>query len=202
MFLAVLFVFTLFAAQLVRLQGIDAAQVAEQARDMRTGQPSTLPAERGRILDSNGVTLAGSVERRDAVADQVNISEYEVRDANGDYQTVGAAGAAKALAPLLNMDQSELQRKLTGQARWVQLATRLEPATWRQIEALRIPGISSELSEVRTYPGGAPVAPVLGWVGADGQAVNGSGAGLELLHNEQLKGTPAGRCGSTPPTAA
>lgn len=191
MFLSVLFVFTLFAAQLVRLQGIDAAEVAEQARDLRTGSPSVLPAERGRMLDRDGVVLAGSVERRDIVADQVNIAEYEVRDPQTKKTTtVGAAGAARELAPLLDMDEAELREKLTGESRWVQLARKLEPAQWRKIEALRIPGIASELAEVRTYPGGAPVAPVLGWVGADGQAVDGSGAGLELLHNEKLQGTP------------
>lgn len=191
MFLSVLFVFTLFAAQLVRLQGIDAAEVAEQARDMRTGNPSVLPAERGRMLDRDGIVLAGSVERRDIVADQLNVAQYRVRDPQTKKMTtVGVAGAARELAPLLRMDEAQLREKLTGKARWVQLARKLEPARWRKIEALRIPGIASELAEVRTYPGGAPVAPVLGWVGADGRAVDGSGAGLELLANQRLQGTP------------
>lgn len=192
MFLIVLFVFTLFGAQLVRLQGIDAAEVAEQARDLRMmGGPKQVPAPRGEMVDRDGVVLAGSLERRDIVADQVAVREYQVRDPQtGTLTTVGVAGAAKALSPLLDIPEASLQEQLTGDARWVRLARSKEPALWRRIEALRIPGIASELASTRTYPAGSPLAPVLGWVGFDGEAKNGSGAGLELLYNEQLHGIP------------
>ncbi len=192
MFLIVLFVFTLFGAQLARLQGIDAAEVAEQARDLRMmGGPRAVPAPRGQMVDREGVVLADSVERRDIVADQVAVAEYQVRDERTKKSTkVGVAGAAAALAPLLAMPQDELVRKLTGTAPWVQLKRSQEPAVWRKIEALRIPGIASEQSALRTYPAGAPLSPVLGWVGADGEAKDGSGAGLELLYNDTLHGTP------------
>ncbi|MDO5711292.1 MAG: penicillin-binding protein 2 [Micrococcales bacterium] len=190
-FLAVLFVFTLFTAQLVRLQGFDASQVAAKARAMRTGAPDIIPAQRGKLLDRDGVVLAGSIERRDVVADQLNVAEFEVRDpATKKTATVGAAGAAKELAPLLGMDEATLRAKLTGESRYVQLARKLEPDQWRRIEALGIPGIASEENPSRTYPAGAPLAPVLGWVGADGKAKDGSGGGLELLYDEQLSGTP------------
>lgn len=190
MFLVVLFVFTLFAAQLVRLQAIDAREVAEQARDLRMGEATVVPAARGAMLDRDGVTLAGSVERRDIVADQTLIPEYEVRDAEGRRQVVGVDGAAAALAPLLKMDASVLRQKLTGDRRWVQLSLRQEPSVWRRVQELRIPGIASEQVSRRVYPAGAPLAPLLGWVGADGEAKDGSGGGLELLYNSKLTGTP------------
>ncbi len=175
----------------MRLQGIDAAEVAEQARDLRTGQPIPLPAARGQMYDKDGVVLAGSAERRDIVADQVNVAEYEVRAPQTKKTTVlGAAGAAKELAPLLGKDEATLRTELTGEARYVKLAHKLTTEQWRRIEALKIPGITSEENPIRTYPAGAPLAPVLGWVGADGLARDGSGAGLELLYNDQLAGTP------------
>lgn len=189
-FIAVLFVFSLFAAQLVRLQGIDAAEVAEQARDLRTGRAIPLPAARGQLYDKDGVVLAGSAERRDIVADQVNVAEYAVRDPQTKTTTVlGPDGAAKALAPLLGTDEATLRTQLTGESRYVKLARKLTTDQWRRIEALRIPGITSEENPIRTYPAGAPLAPVLGWVGADGKARDGSGAGLELLYDDQLAGT-------------
>ncbi|WP_168583696.1 peptidoglycan D,D-transpeptidase FtsI family protein [Gephyromycinifex aptenodytis] len=189
LFVAILFVFTLFAAQLVRLQGIDAARVAEEARDLRSGLPTTVPAERGAILDRNGVPLATSVERRDVVIDQLAVAEYVVRQGRNRVK-VGAEGAAKALAPILKLDESELRKELTGTARYGVIARGIEPVLWRQVDKLGIPGITSTVVPLRTYPGGAPVAPIVGWVGPTGDAENGTGGGLEYLHNSTLKGTP------------
>lgn len=192
LFVVVLFVFTLFAAQLVRLQGIDAARVAEEARDLRTGgRPTVIPAQRGALLDRHGVPLATSVERRDVVVDQVAVAEYTTRPEGSRTRVkVGAAGAAEALAPLLDRSESELRAELIGEARWKPIARRLEPAQWRRIAALGIPGVTSEIVSLRTYPGGAPVAPLVGWVGPSGDAGNGTGGGLELLYNSTLTGRP------------
>ncbi|GAB96305.1 cell division protein FtsI (penicillin-binding protein 3) [Kineosphaera limosa] len=191
MFLAVLFVFTLFAAQLVRLQAIDAREVAEQARDLRMGTETTIPAKRGAMLDRDGVTLAGSVERRDIVADQTQVPDFKGLDPKPGEQRVGGVdGAAAALAPILKQDEATLKEKLTGERRWIQLSLGQEPSVWRQVQALRIDGIASEQVSRRVYPAGAPLAPVLGWVGSDGEARGGSGGGLELLFNETLTGTP------------
>jgi cell division protein FtsI (penicillin-binding protein 3) len=53
------------------------------------------------------------------------------------------------------------------------IAKGLSPATWREIEALRLPGIFSEQTQRRLYPGGDLAANVVGFVGADGKGLGG-----------------------------
>ena len=183
-----MFVFTIFAAQLVRLQGIDAEEVAGQAQRMRS-RPSIVPAKRGQIEDRWGVPLAESAERYDVGADQTIVSTYSVTDpATKTKSVVGAAGAAAKIAPILGMDETELRSTLTGDKKWVPVKRLVTPTTWQKIADLKIPGITVDPSSVRIYPGGVPTAATIGWVGADGTARENIGGGLEYLYNTALSG--------------
>ena len=63
LFVATLFIFSIFAAQLVRLQAVEASAIAESARDQRMGgKPAILPAVRGQFTDASGVALAEDIE--------------------------------------------------------------------------------------------------------------------------------------------
>ena len=73
-YLSALFIFTIFAAQLVRVQAFDAASVQQAALDKRL-QTVIVPAVRGRILDSKGQVLAASVERRTVTVNQNAVKE-------------------------------------------------------------------------------------------------------------------------------
>lgn len=189
LFIATLFVFTLFAAQLVRLQVIDAGRIAAEGLEVRS-ERTDLPARRGVILDRNGVVLAASVERRTILVDQNLVPRYTVRDpATRKRSVVGIDGAAAALAPLLDMSESDVRERLTGTDLGATLAKHVEPSVWRQVSALDIPGVAATEEQVRTYPGGEPVAPLVGWVGPDGTAAH-AGGGLEYLLDRPLTGTP------------
>ena len=63
LFVATLFVFSIFAAQLVRLQALEASAIAENARDQRMGKKTVLPAVRGQFTDASGLALAQNVDR-------------------------------------------------------------------------------------------------------------------------------------------
>lgn len=191
MFVAVLFVFTLFAAQLVRLQAVDAGRISAEGLEVRS-RLTPLPARRGAILDHLGVPLAASVERRTVLVDQNLVADYKVRDASTKkLVTVGIDGAARALAPLLQQSESDLRTKLTGTDRGATIAKQVQPSVWRKIDDLGIPGVASTSDSLRTYPGGEPVAPLVGWVGSDGKADAASGGGgLEFKLNQTLMGTP------------
>ena len=76
MVVAVLFVFSIFAAQLLRLQGFDASAVSADAKSSRTATVP-IPAMRGRVLDSTGTVLASSIERRTVTVDQTAVVEYK-----------------------------------------------------------------------------------------------------------------------------
>jgi len=182
--LTVLFVFSLFSAQLLRLQALDASPVASAALKSRL-YVSAVPAMRGDITDANGVVLATSIDRRNVTADQTAVPEYK-KKINGVRQTVGVLGAAADLAPILGMSEVELTTTLTGARRFVYVAKGITPLSWRKIEALGIPGIFSEQTSTRSYPSASAVASLVGWTGGDGSG----GGGLELLLNSTLNGQP------------
>ena len=84
-----------------QVQAFDASKTQEAALTKRLTTVS-VPAMRGRILDSKGTVLASSVERRTITVNQNAVKEYE-RVIDGKRVTVGALGAAQRLAPLLDL---------------------------------------------------------------------------------------------------
>ncbi|MGB7425628.1 MAG: penicillin-binding protein 2, partial [Ornithinimicrobium sp.] len=186
--LGTLMVFSLFAAQLVRLQGLDAASVSAAAVDDRLREV-TIPAPRGAITDVHGTPLAFDVERKHITADPVNIALYR-EDADVPEEQKGAAGAAADIAEITDSDPQELQKTLTGATgRFTYLVKDVSPTVWHQVDALGIPGIHAEDYHKRDYPQGEAPAPLVGWVGAGDQPAGG----LERTRNEQLTGKPGER---------
>jgi cell division protein FtsI (penicillin-binding protein 3) len=168
-----------FGARLVQLQGVDAAAYAAEATRLTT---VTLPATRGSITDRAGKPLATTVEARDVTADQTLVTD--------------PAAEAAALAPVLGVDAATIATRLTGTSRFVYVAKQVTPATWAAIAALDLPGIYSQKTSKRVYPGGTLAANVLGFVGVDPEVANGISyvgrGGLELALQDVL----AGRDGS------
>lgn len=178
--LTVLFVFSLFSAQLLRLQALDSSTMASAALKSRLSV-IVVPGLRGNITDSKGVVVATSIERRNVTADQSAVPEYKKKG-----RVVGVAAAAADLAPILGKSAAELSATLTGARRFVYVAKGITPLNWRKIQALGIPGIFSEPTSTRSYPSSSAAASLVGWVGADGSG----GGGLELLLNKALEGKP------------
>jgi len=182
MTIVVLFVFSIFAAQLLRLQGFDASAVSKDAQSQRTATVA-LPALRGSIVDRNGVVLASSIERRTVTVDQTAVPEY-VKTVDGVRTKVGVAGAAADLSPLLGIAVPELTKELSGSARYRVLQKNVTPLTWRKISELGVNGIYSEITSERMYPTSTAAASLVGFMQADGTA----GAGLEVLMDSTLRG--------------
>lgn len=186
--IALLFVFSLFAVQLLRVQGIDAQSVSADALKSRL-HTSTLAAQRGSIVDDSGVTLASSADRIN-VTDDPTATETYAKRINGEVRTVGLAGAATDIANAIGAEPqpilTAMQKAAKKKSRFTYLAKNITPAKWNRVLDLGIPGVSAEASSERSYPQGTALAPLLGWLGANGQA----GGGVELLENKALKGTP------------
>jgi cell division protein FtsI (penicillin-binding protein 3) len=189
MTIAVLFVFSIFAAQLLRIQGLDSSAVAAQALEQRT-EKVVIPALRGKITSSDGVVLASSRARETVVADPTAVCTYKQKSKKScDAATSGAAVdlAAQALAPLLGKTVDELRPRLGGTGRYQVLDRKVSPLTWRKIADLGIPGIyrdSAEAVPERVYPQGPSSASLVGFVTNDGAA----GGGLESMMDTALKG--------------
>jgi cell division protein FtsI (penicillin-binding protein 3) len=180
---ALLLVFTVFGCRLVQLQGLDSSALAAAALDSRE-TTHALPADRGDILDRDGLKLATTVERRNVTVDQTLVPAYR-QDDKVPVQEKGVAAAAAKLAPILQMTQAELVKDLSGRKRFGYVKKDVEPQVWNDVNALKIPGLFSEQASRRTYPGGSVGASMVGFLSKDGRAM----AGIERTENTVLKGT-------------
>ncbi len=143
-----------------------------EARYARTLE---IPATRGRITDRNGVVLASSVPARAvwAIPEDVDASPEQLN----------------ALARLLQMNASELKRRLADEDRtFVYLRRQVDADVAERIAALKLAGVHSTREFKRHYPEGATNAHVIGFTNVEDRGQEG----IELAHERLL----AGRAGS------
>lgn len=178
-------ILSLFTWQLVKVQWIQADEIAQKATNNRLST-SKVPAARGEITDSAGTVLARSVERRDVAGDPVAAKSFRERSTNGKPK--GIDGVSQELARILGGDAAEIratfERADARDSRFVYLAKDISPAQWSQIRALDLPGITSEQVQKREYPQGTALAPLLGSVNAQ----DVPGGGIEQMLNTTLQG--------------
>ncbi len=187
--LGTLMVFSLFAAQLVRLQGLDAASVSAAAVDDRLNEV-TIAAPRGSITDVSGQPIAFDVERKDVTGDPVNVELFRKNKADTPEEDKGISGAAAEIAEITGEDAEDLEDALNkAPGRFTYLVKDVSPSVWHDIDALGIPGVAADTEHKRQYPLGPASAPLLGWVGAGDQPAGG----IERVRDEQLSGTPGKR---------
>lgn len=185
LFVGLLLVFSLFGAQLVRIQGMDADASAALGQQIRVVTES-IPAMRGSITDATGTILASSIEKRVVIADPMAIPAYK-KKIDGKLTQVGVAGAAADLAPLLGKDQESVAKLLaTPKTRYVELHKSTSPLTWHTINQLGIPGIYSKRTSVRSYPQSTTAASLVGFTTANQEGAGG----VELYLNSALRGEP------------
>ena len=140
-----------------------------------------LTADRGDILDRNGVDLATDVGELDVVVDPEQVD-------NVDYY-------AHALSPVLGIDEStlryDLRRQQLPNKEWLQyrvIARHLDTNAAEILREMSFPGISVTTAPARTYPGGSLAAALLGRTVPDANGPTGV-SGLEQQYNSLLQGT-------------
>lgn len=189
MLVAVLFVFSLFCAQLLRLQALDASTLASAALGSRT-QTVVIPALRGSITDARGTVLAYSSLREDITADpQALRNPRDLSAITARQEQANVLAAATRLAPLLGKSAQDIATRVNSTragSKFVYLVKDVSPLVWAKVQGLGIGGISNETTTSRQYPTSSAAASLVGWVGTDGQP----GGGLELMENKALTGTP------------
>lgn len=163
---------SLLALQLLKLQVLDRERYVAWGEDQRL-QTIPLEGHRGDIFDRNGEELAVSLPRPVIAADPLLVDDV--------------LGAADALAPVLGRDVIELRTLLSSPGRFVYLERPADEDTASAVAALELPGVFITEEPRRFHPGGDHLARgVLGVVGVD----NAGLSGLELLHEDELAGTP------------
>ncbi len=144
--------------------------------EVRFARNLELPANRGRVLDRNGLILASSVVAQSiwAIPEDVDRADPKLRE----------------LAKLLEMPLAELRKRLANEDKtFVWVKRQVDEPVARQIAALGIKGIYQRREYKREYPEGEAAAHVVGFTNVEdiGQE------GVELAFNQQLAGKSGSR---------
>ena len=144
--------------------------------EVRFARTLELPANRGRILDRNGLILASSVPATSiwAIPEDVEMSKAQ----------------ATQLAKILEMPVSELDKKLaTEDKSFVWIKRQVDEGLGKQISAMGLKGIYQRKEYKRQYPEGEAAAHVVGFTNVEDVGQEG----VELTFNQDLAGHPGSR---------
>ena len=144
--------------------------------EVRFTRTLELPANRGRILDRNGLILASSVPASSiwAIPEDVEASEAQL----------------VALAKLLEMPRNDLNKKLGEEDKtFIWLKRQVEEPVARDIRALGIKGIYDRREYKRKYPEGEAAAHIVGFTNVEDRGQEG----IELSFDQDLSGKAGSR---------
>lgn len=144
--------------------------------EVRFARTLELPANRGRVLDRNGLILASSVVAQSiwAIPEDVDKADPKLRD----------------LAKLLEMPLSDLKKKLANDDKtFVWVKRQVDEPIAKDIAALGIKGIYQRREYKRQYPEGEAAAHVVGFTNVEDRGQEG----VELAFNAQLAGKAGSR---------
>jgi cell division protein FtsI (penicillin-binding protein 3) len=166
--------FGVLATRAVHIQVIE-NDFFQQKGAVRFARTLDLPANRGRVLDRNGLILASSVPAPSIWAVPEDVERDPVR--------------LKQLAQLLELPLTELDKRLADEDKgFVWLKRQVDLSVAKEVMALGIKGIHQREEYKRQYPEGEAASHVVGFTNVEdiGQE------GIELAFNKDL----AGRAGS------
>jgi cell division protein FtsI (penicillin-binding protein 3) len=144
--------------------------------EVRFARTLSLPANRGRVLDRNGVLLASSVPAPSIWANPDDLERDPVK--------------LRQLAKLLDMAPAELEAKLKNEEKtFVWLRRQMDESVVKEIRALNIKGVYDIKEYKRLYPEGEAAAHIVGFTNVEdiGQE------GVELIFQKQLAGQAGSR---------
>jgi len=144
--------------------------------EVRFARTLELPANRGRILDRNGLILASSVPAPSiwAIPEDINASKSQLVE----------------LARLLEIPLADLNKKLADEDKnFVWIKRQVDDDVAQKIAALGIKGIYQRKEYKRQYPEGETIAHVVGFTNIEDRGQEG----MELAFNKELGGRPGSR---------
>ncbi|WP_234026635.1 peptidoglycan D,D-transpeptidase FtsI family protein [Melaminivora suipulveris] len=161
-------------AAYVQVIGNDFFQRQGEVRFARTLE---LPANRGRILDRNGLILASSVPAASIWAIPEDV----------DTESAEARVKLKDLARLMEVPLPTLMAKLSDEDKtFVWLKRQLDWDVGQQIMALGLKGIYNRKEYKRQYPEGESAAHIVGFTNVEDHGQEG----MELAFDRELGGKP------------
>ena len=157
-------------ARVGQLQLRPSPGITRLINSQRSGED--LPARRGSLLDRHGRVIAATRTAQRLFVDPLLIDDLNTFPENLGYQ--------------LDYDPAWVAQRLDGSRsqRYVVIDQQLGDARVARLEGFRLSGLSTELRLVRDYPQHTLAGQVIGFVGVDGQGLEG----LELKFDSRLRG--------------
>ncbi len=144
--------------------------------EVRFARTLTLPPNRGRVLDRNGVLLASSVPAPSIWANPEDLDRDPAK--------------LRQLAKLLEMAPAELDSKLKNEEKtFVWLRRQMDESVVKEIRALNIKGVYDIKEYKRLYPEGEAAAHIVGFTNVEDKGQEG----VELIFQKQLAGQAGSR---------
>lgn len=169
--LVMMVAWSLVGIQLFKIQVVEAAEYSEQALDQRLKEQEFAPY-RGTIYDRTGRQMALTIDGVTVWANPQQIDNVSL--------------TAHLVATALRIDEPALAEKLANDKSFVFVKRQMEESEVEALRALDLPGIYFDTEPKRVYPNGTIAAQLIGFVGVDGQGMEG----LEFAYDEVLSGEP------------
>lgn len=189
LFLFVLIIFRV--SELALSKEIDGINLQELA-SKRTTKKEIISAKRGNIYSADGEILAENVSSYKLIA---YLDESRTTNKNKPQHVVDKEGTAKALAPILGIEEETILKYLSKenvyQTEFGSKGKGLTELVKSQIEALELPGLDFIESYKRYYPKGDFASYTLGYAKTsqeDENTIIGE-MGIEKQYDSILKGT-------------
>lgn len=170
--LIVVFMFIVIILKVMYVQLVDYVKLNELASDLWSRE-LPIAADRGRILDRNGVVLADNITTTSLVLIPSQITDKEK--------------ASTLLSEILGVTKEEMDKhvyKETSIERVHPEGRQLSYEVADKIDSLELDGVYLVKESKRYYPYGETLSHVLGYVGIDNQGLSG----IELEYDSYLTG--------------
>lgn len=168
--MAITFLFLSLAVRFLYIQVFWSEELNYRAMDQWTRE-IPIVAERGKVVDRNGVVLADNNTAYSVFARSNAVKEVEK--------------TAQILSEILGIDQAKLYDKLTKKkASEVTLAKKVDKSIVEKLSAVALDGIYYARDNVRFYPKSDALCQVLGFTSSD----NVGTTGVEKYYDEYLSG--------------
>lgn len=168
-FIVVCFCLFMLVGRLVYLMIYRADYYGERAKAVQQRERS-IKGSRGKILDRNGIVLAGnkSVSTISVIHNQIKQPEKVIKN----------------LSAILEINEDEIRKKVNKVSSREKIKSNVEKAISDKIRNLEMDGVMVDEDYKRTYPFNSLASKVIGFTGADNQGI----LGLEVKYEKYLKG--------------
>lgn len=187
----VLAVLGAFIVRLVDIQVVNADEHVSDSLDRALAGGQVLHGSRGSIVDASGQTLAGSILQYDCQLDPKLIAQIDVDIAAGDSTADPWSTVSASVAAVTGQTPDEVRAIVADtlaadpNSQYAELKKGVSTEQYRALADLGVPYVACLPHPARAYPDGAVAGNLVGFVGMDGDALEG----LEASYDSCLQAT-------------